>query len=98
MRPTLHTLPEIEENMKHLKNWELRDASIHKSFKFRDFVSAFGFMTQVALQAEKLNHHPEWKNVYNTVSITLNTHDAGGLTELDFTLAKLIDKISEHGF
>lgn len=98
MRPTLHTRPEIEENLKQLKDWELKDASIHKNFKFRDFVSAFGFMTQVAIQAEKLNHHPEWKNVYNTVSITLNTHDAGGLTELDFKLAKLIDKISEHGF
>lgn len=98
MRPALYTLPEIEENMKQLKDWELKDISIHKNFKFRDFVSAFGFMAQVALQAEKLNHHPEWKNSYNIVSITLNTHDARGLTELDFRLAKLIDKISEHGF
>lgn len=97
-RPSLYSLSEIQENIKQLKDWELGSSSIHKDFKFRDFVSAFGFMTQVALQAEKLNHHPEWKNVYNSVSITLSTHDAGGLTELDFKLAKLIDKISEHGF
>lgn len=80
--------------MTSLQGWELKQDSLHKEFKFRDFVSAFGFMSKVALHAEKLDHHPDWKNVYNTVSITLNTHDAGGLTELDFKLAALIDKIS----
>jgi 4a-hydroxytetrahydrobiopterin dehydratase len=67
-----------------------RDA-IAKSFKFADFNAAFGFMTRVALAAEKLDHHPEWFNVYNRVEITLATHDAGGVTELDVTLARLID-------
>jgi len=94
MRPALYTAVEIKKNLEQLKDWKLDGNSIRKDFKFKDFISAFGFMTQVAFHAEKLNHHPDWKNVYNTVSITLNTHDAGGLTELDFKLAKLIDKIS----
>ena len=94
MRPSLYTANEIQDNLQWLKDWKLEGKSIHKDFKFKDFISAFGFMSQVALHAEKLNHHPDWKNVYNTVSITLSTHDAGGLTELDFKLAKLIDKIS----
>ncbi|PBQ31704.1 4a-hydroxytetrahydrobiopterin dehydratase [Sphingobacteriaceae bacterium] len=94
MRPSLYSASEIQDNFHWLKNWELAGNSLYKEFKFKDFISAFGFMSQVALYAEKLNHHPDWKNVYNTVSITLSTHDAGGLTKLDFELAKLIDKIS----
>lgn len=94
MRPSLYSASEIQDNFHWLKNWQLVDNTLQKEFKFKDFVSAFGFMSQVALHAEKLNHHPDWKNVYNTVSITLSTHDAGGLTKLDFELAKLIDKIS----
>ncbi len=93
MRPSLYTPSDIQENLQWIKDWKLEGNSIHKDFKFKDFISAFGFMTKVAFHAEKLNHHPNWKNVYNTVSITLSTHDAGGLTELDFKLAKLIDKI-----
>jgi len=93
MRPVKQTPSEIKENLKTLKGWTLKKNAIHKEFKFKNFTPAFGFMTQVALHAEKMNHHPDWKNVYNTVSITLNTHDSGGLTELDFKLAKLIDKI-----
>ncbi len=81
-----------------LKGWALKKDSLHKKLVFKNFTQAFGFMTCVALEAEKTNHHPEWKNVYNRVSITLSTHDAGGLTELDFKLAKLIDKILENGF
>jgi len=67
-----------------------RDA-IHKSFKFADFTQAWGFMTRVALAAEKADHHPEWSNVYNKVEITLSTHDAGGLSDKDVALAKVID-------
>jgi 4a-hydroxytetrahydrobiopterin dehydratase len=69
---------------------EGRDA-IRKSYRFKDFSEAFGFMTRVALAAEKLDHHPEWFNVYNRVEVTLSTHDAGGVTKRDVELAKRID-------
>ena len=78
-----------------LADWSLaanRDA-IRKSFKFRNFVEAFGFMTQVALLAEKADHHPEWSNVYNKVEILLTTHDADGLSARDVALAKAIDAL-----
>ena len=67
-----------------------RDA-IQRTFRFADFTAAFGFMTRAALMAEKLDHHPEWFNVYNRLEVTLTTHDAGGVTELDVTLAGLMD-------
>ena len=70
-----------------------RDA-ITKTFVFKDFNAAFGFMTRAALVAEKLDHHPEWFNVFKTVDVTLSTHDAGGLTELDIKLAEAMDKIA----
>lgn len=70
-----------------------RDA-IDKSFKFRDFNEAFGFMTRVALLAEQMNHHPEWSNVWNRVDVTLSTHDANGLTERDIALAEAIDRVA----
>lgn len=81
-----------------LKGWTLKDKTIRKKITFKDFSKAFGFMTVVALEAQKLNHHPDWENAYNKVTISLSTHDAGGLTELDFKLAKLIDKLLENGF
>ena len=70
-----------------------RDA-ISKKFVFADFSQAFGFMARAALMAEKLDHHPEWSNVYKTVEVTLSTHDAGGLTELDLKLAEAMDKFA----
>ncbi len=70
-----------------------RDA-ITKKFVFKDFNEAFGFMARAALVAEKLDHHPEWSNVYKTVEVTLSTHDAGGLTELDIKLAETMDKLA----
>jgi 4a-hydroxytetrahydrobiopterin dehydratase len=70
-----------------------RDA-LHRSFKFADFNAAFGFMTRVALAAEKLDHHPEWFNVWNRVDVTLSTHDAGGLTTRDIALAEAMDRIA----
>jgi 4a-hydroxytetrahydrobiopterin dehydratase len=72
---------------------EGRDA-IAKTFAFRDFNAAFGFMARVALVAEKMDHHPEWRNVYKTVEVTLSTHDAGGLTERDTKLAAAMDRIA----
>jgi 4a-hydroxytetrahydrobiopterin dehydratase len=79
-----------------LQGWRVaegRDAII-KSFKFKDFNQAFAFMARVALMAEKMDHHPEWSNVYNKVEILLSSHDAGGLTERDIRLAKFIDQVA----
>ena len=82
---------ELEEMVKNMKGWELKDGKLQKSFEFRNFVDAFGFMTRIALEAEKINHHPDWSNVYNSVTIKLSTHDVGGITDHDITLAKIID-------
>jgi 4a-hydroxytetrahydrobiopterin dehydratase len=71
-----------------------RGGTISRDFVFADFVEAFGFMTEVALQAERRNHHPEWSNVYNRVSVTLTTHDAAGLSMNDIDLARLMDRAS----
>jgi len=78
------------------KGWQLVEGrnALTKEFEFRNFIRAFGWMTQVAIHAEKLNHHPEWSNVYNKVTVTLSTHDAGGLTELDVKLAKRMEALS----
>jgi 4a-hydroxytetrahydrobiopterin dehydratase len=88
-----------QQALAELKDWREvagRDA-IQRAFKFRDFNEAFGFMTRVALRAEKMDHHPEWFNVYNRVEITLATHECGGLSERDVKLAKFIDKQAPPG-
>ncbi|MCB2080072.1 MAG: 4a-hydroxytetrahydrobiopterin dehydratase [Novosphingobium sp.] len=79
--------------MKELSDWTLREdgLAISRDFAFADFNAAFGFMARVALHAEKMDHHPEWSNVYNKVSITLTTHDVGGLSARDLEMAKFID-------
>lgn len=71
--------------------WQISEGKLHRTFKFKNFVSAFGFMTQVAILAEKANHHPEWFNVYNRVEIDLTTHEAGGISVRDFELASAIE-------
>lgn len=77
-----------------MNNWKEEDNKLKKSFEFKDFVEAFGFMSQVALVAEKMNHHPDWSNVYNRVDIALQTHDAGNkVTDKDRKLAQAIDKL-----
>jgi 4a-hydroxytetrahydrobiopterin dehydratase len=78
-----------------LAGWSFDGTFLSRSFKFKNFVNAFAFMTSVALQAEKIDHHPDWSNVYNVVNIKLNSHDAKGITPLDFELAVLIDEIFE---
>src|SRR5437588_1523152 len=86
-----------KQALAELKEWrelEGRDA-ITRKFVFKDFNQAFGFMARVALVAEKMDHHPEWSNVYKTVDVTLSTHDAGGLTELDVKLAQAMDNIAK---
>ncbi len=82
---------EIATALKKLTGWSIVNRKLHKDFKFGSFVEAFGFMSSVALIAEKLNHHPEWFNVYNKVSIDLTTHDAGGISTLDFEFATTVD-------
>lgn len=85
---------EAQQRLGELAGWTLRDdaKAILCSFRFKSFSEAFGFMTRSALAAEKLNHHPEWFNVYNRVDIVLTTHDTGGLTDLDFRLAKAMNR------
>jgi 4a-hydroxytetrahydrobiopterin dehydratase len=84
---------ERTQALARVPTWAMVDGrdAISRSFKFKDFNEAFGFMTRVALVAERMNHHPEWFNVWNRVDVTLSTHDAGGLTELDIKLAAAMD-------
>jgi 4a-hydroxytetrahydrobiopterin dehydratase len=84
---------EIESFIEKNKGWSLAKdrPAIQKNYKFADFAQAFGFMTRVAIVAEKMNHHPEWFNVYNKVEVILTTHDAGGVTQKDFDLAAKMD-------
>ena len=74
-------------------SWEIKDGKLYREFKFTSFVSAFGFMTQVAIIAERANHHPEWSNVYSKVEIYLTTHEVKGISKRDFELAQEIEKI-----
>lgn len=74
--------------------WTVRNAKLTRKFQFSDFVGAFGFMSQAALVAERMNHHPEWSNIYSSVAVALTTHDASGLTKLDFELAQAMNAIA----
>lgn len=84
---------EIEDRLKELDGWEIEDDALHTIFEFEDFKEAFSAMVRIAFEAEKMNHHPEWTNIYNTVEIYLSTHEAEGITQKDFDLAKLIDEL-----
>ena len=95
-RPTKLPASDIEERLVKLEGWALANGKLHREFKFESFVEAFGFMTSLALVAEKMDHHPEWSNVYNRVEIDLTTHDAGGLTTLDFELAMAANRLAEN--
>jgi 4a-hydroxytetrahydrobiopterin dehydratase len=87
---------EREEALAVLPGWDLREdgLALVRKLKFADFNAAFGFMTRVAIQADKVDHHPEWFNVYNRVEITLTTHDAGGLSRRDVDMARFIDAVA----
>lgn len=93
-RPTALTPEEVESRLKTRSDWSFDQSKLHRLFKFENFVEAFGFMSQIAILAEKMDHHPEWSNVYNRVEVYLTTHDAGGLTELDFELADQMDRLA----
>jgi 4a-hydroxytetrahydrobiopterin dehydratase len=82
------TEQQLAEAMQELDGWEVRDGKLHREFRFSDFVEAFAFMTSSALHAESMDHHPDWANVYNRVTVDLHTHDRGGITGRDIELAR----------
>jgi 4a-hydroxytetrahydrobiopterin dehydratase len=88
------TPQEIDDALARLDGWRLVEGKLHRELRFGSFVHAFGFMASVALVAESMNHHPEWRNVYDRVSIDLTTHDAGGISHKDVTLAERIDALA----
>lgn len=87
---------EIARRCQSIPQWRIQQGRLHREFRFRDFKEAFGFMTSAALSAEAMDHHPDWSNVYNRVRVELWTHDAGGLTDRDFELAAVMDRLA-HG-
>ena len=87
---------EIESRLQSLPSWEFRDGNLVRKFAFADFVTAFSFMTAVAFIAERMNHHPDWSNVYNTVTIRLSSHEIGGVSENDFTMAAEISTVYQR--
>ena len=84
---------EIEEELKKLPEWSVKNDKLNKEFKFDNFNQAFGFMTRAAMEIEKMNHHPEWFNVYNRITVELTTHDAGGITKNDVNLARILNSL-----
>ena len=88
---------EIGAGLSELPGWSLANDKLRREFKFGNFVEAFGFMTSAAIESEKMNHHPEWCNVYNKVVVDLTTHDAGGITMLDFELARKMNDLAKSG-
>jgi len=93
-RPSRLDEDEVTRELASCEGWCVVDGKLHRSFHFADFSEAFGFMTRVALVAERLNHHPEWFNVWDRVVVDLTTHDAGGLTSLDFELARAMNRLA----
>ena len=96
MEPYLLKDGELKELVVKIPGWEIGSKQIKREFSFANFIEAFSFMTKVALICEKYNHHPNWENVYSKVIIILNTHDLGGITNLDQTLASEINKIYDQ--
>lgn len=86
------TKSEIQKVITELGSWTIENDKLHREYRFRDFVQAFGFMAQAALLAERAGHHPEWFNVYNRVVVDLTTHEAGGITQKDFDLAREMEQ------
>jgi len=84
---------EIDEELEKLHGWSIINEKLHKEFSFDSFNQAFGFMTRAAMEIEKMNHHPEWLNVYNRITVELTTHDAGGITKNDVDLAKILNSL-----
>jgi len=93
-RPVKLSDSEIMAALSKLPDWEVESSKLHREYKFVDFVAAFSFMSGAALIAQSMDHHPEWFNVWNTVRIDLSTHDAGGITALDVTLAHAMEELA----
>ena len=91
MPPHALSHEEITSRLASLDGWQLLDGKLHKEYRFATFIECFGFMTQIALVAEAMQHHPEWFNVYNRLVVDLRTHDVDGISELDFELARRMD-------
>jgi 4a-hydroxytetrahydrobiopterin dehydratase len=87
---------EVATAIAELSAWRVQNGKLHREYKFADFPHAFGFMATAAPAVEKMDHHPEWSNVYNRVTVDLSTHDAGGITQKDFNLAKLLEGIAKR--
>lgn len=85
---------ELQAALSGMKDWSVRNGKLHREYKFADFVHAFGFMATAAIAIEKKDHHPEWCNVYNRVTVDLTTHDSGGITQKDIALAEMLDKVA----
>jgi 4a-hydroxytetrahydrobiopterin dehydratase len=85
---------ELQSVLGLLSGWTIQNGKLHREYKFPDFAHAFGFMATAAIQVEKINHHPEWLNVYNRVTVDLTTHDSGGITQKDIELARALDTIA----
>ena len=96
MEPYLLQAEELKELVVKIPGWEINNEQIQRVFKFSNFIEAFSFMTKIALICEKYNHHPNWENVYSKVIIKFYTHDLGGISNLDQTLASEINKIFDH--
>ena len=96
MEPYLLQDEELKELVVKIPGWEINNEQIQREFKFFNFIEAFSFMTKIALICEKYNHHPNWENVYSKVIIRLSTHDLGGITNLDQTLASEINKVFDQ--
>ncbi len=86
---------ELKAALEAMPHWSIEGGKLHREYKFPDFIHAFGFMSTAALGIEKMNHHPEWFNVYNRVTVDLTTHDAQGITSKDIDLAKLLDETAK---
>ena len=84
---------DIEKELKKIVGWNVKNHKLHKEFQFDNFNQAFGFMTRAAMEIEKMNHHPEWFNVYNRITVDLTTHDAGGITNNDVNLARILNSL-----
>ena len=95
MAPEKLSDEQIRKELSDIPGWNVMNGKLHKDFVFKDFIDAFGFMSRAAIHIEKMNHHPEWFNVYNKIKVDLVTHEAGGITQNDINLAKILNSLAK---